>query len=66
MMTFIKDPQDLTGLWHGNFSVGLPLYHCSLLTYINDDEIASLEIITPVLMGIQVFWDLKPCRLVNR
>ena len=65
-MTFIKHPQDLTGLWHGIFSVSFSLYHCSLLTNINDDEIASLEIITPVLMRVQVFWDLKPCKLVNR
>jgi len=51
-MTFIKDPQNIKGLWHGNISVSLSTQHCSLLSIKNDDEIASLEIITPVLMRV--------------
>jgi hypothetical protein len=65
-MTFIKDPQGLKrSLARKFFSQSFPV-----TVFITFEPkwrwVASLEIITPVLMWIQVFWDLKACRLVNR
>ena len=56
----------ISGFTRSSIYIYIYMYDISSLRVKSAFLIAGVEVLTAVLLKIRIFWDVMPCRLVNR